>query len=102
MILVMITVDSMENAEKIAETLLEEKLAACVNMIPNVKSIYVWQGEKKIDTEILMFAKTEKDKFPSLVKRVKEMHPYELPEIVGIPVSYGLPEYIEWVKKSLV
>lgn len=102
MILVMITVDSMENAEKIAETLLEEKLVACVNIIPNVKSIYVWQGEKKIDTEILMFAKTEKDKFPSLVKRVKEMHPYELPEIVGIPVSYGLPEYIEWVKKSLV
>ena len=101
MILAIVTIDTWENAERITNILLDEKLSACINIIPGVKSIYIWQGEKKSDDEVIMLIKTEKNKFPDLVKRIKELHPYELPEIIGIPINYGLPEYLEWVKDSL-
>lgn len=101
MILAIVTIDTWENAERISNILLDEKLSACINIIPGVKSIYIWQGEKKSDDEVIMLIKTEKKKFPDLVKRIKELHPYELPEIIGIPINYGLPEYLEWVKDSL-
>ncbi|ACI19651.1 divalent-cation tolerance protein CutA [Dictyoglomus thermophilum] len=101
MILAIVTIDTWENAERISNILLDEKLSACINIIPGVKSIYIWQGEKKSDDEVIMLIKTEKNKFPDLVKRIKELHPYELPEIIGIPINYGLPEYLEWVKDSL-
>lgn len=101
MILAIVTIDTWENAERISNILLDEKLSACINIIPGVKSIYIWRGEKKSDDEVVMLIKTEKNKFPDLVKRIKELHPYELPEIIGIPINYGLPEYLEWVKDSL-
>ncbi len=101
MILTIVTIDSLENAEKIANVLLDEKLCACVNIIPETKSIYIWQGEKKVEREVIMLIKTDKNKFPELIKRIKELHPYELPEIIGIPINYGLPEYLEWIKSSL-
>lgn len=101
MILTVVTIDSLENAEKIANVLLDEELCACVNIIPEAKSIYIWQGEKKVEREVIMLIKTDKSKFSELVKRIRELHPYELPEIIGIPINYGLPEYLEWIKSSL-
>ncbi|ACK42508.1 MULTISPECIES: divalent-cation tolerance protein CutA [Dictyoglomus] len=101
MILTVVTINSLENAEKIANVLLDEKLCACVNIIPEAKSIYIWQGEKKVEMEVIMLIKTEKSKFSELVKRIRELHPYKLPEIIGIPINYGLPEYLEWIKSSL-
>lgn len=102
MILVLTSMDNIQNAEKIAHTLLDEKLAVCINILPNVKSIYTWQGEKRIEDEVIMLIKTEKSIFPEVIKRIKELHPYDLPEIIGLPINYGLPEYLEWIKSSLI
>lgn len=102
MMIVITTIDNIQNAEKIAHILIEEKLAVCINIIPNIRSIYIWQGEKKIEEEVIMVIKTEKDMFPNVIKRLKELHPYDLPEIIGLPINYGLPEYLEWIKVSLI
>lgn len=100
--LIITSIDNVQNAEKIAHTLLDEKLAVCINIIPNIRSIYMWQGEKKLEEEVIMFIKTEKNTFPEVLKRLKELHPYDLPEIIGLPISYGLPEYLEWIRNSLI
>ncbi|HOP95727.1 MAG TPA: divalent-cation tolerance protein CutA [Dictyoglomaceae bacterium] len=101
MFLVISTLGKIEDAEKIANILLEEKLIACANIIPNVKSFFYWNQEKQETEEVILLLKTDKEKFSSLVKRLKELHPYELPEIIGIPVNYGLPEYLTWIKESV-
>lgn len=101
MMLCIITVDKEETAEKIVDSLLDEHLIACGNIIPNVKSYFYWNNEKQNTNEVIVLLKTDKIKFPDLVKKIKELHPYELPEIIGIPISYGLPEYIKWVEDSV-
>ncbi|HPU44273.1 MAG TPA: divalent-cation tolerance protein CutA [Dictyoglomaceae bacterium] len=101
MFLVISTLGKLNDAEKIANILLEEKLIACANIIPDVKSFFYWNQEKQETGEVILLLKTDKEKFSSLVKRLKELHPYELPEIIGIPVNYGLPEYLTWIKESV-
>jgi periplasmic divalent cation tolerance protein len=99
--LCIITVDKEETAEKIVDSLLDEHLIACGNIIPNVNSYFYWNNKKQNTNEVIVLLKTDKSKFPDLVKKIKELHPYELPEIIGIPISYGLPEYIKWVEDSV-
>jgi periplasmic divalent cation tolerance protein len=84
-------------AGTIAETLLREGLAACVNAVPGIASVYLWQGEIQRDSEVLLLIKSTQARLAELTERVREIHPYELPEIVALPVSGGLPDYLQWV-----
>ncbi|GBF36162.1 MAG TPA: divalent-cation tolerance protein CutA [Methanothermococcus okinawensis] len=100
-IIVFITVPNLEVGEKIGNTLVEEKLAACVNIIPEIKSVYFWKGNVENDNEHLLIIKTRKDKFKSLEKKIKEIHPYEVPEIVAIPIVLGSTDYLNWIDETL-
>lgn len=86
-----------EIALKIARALIERKLAACVNILAECTSIYRWQGKLETATEVPMLIKTRAAIYPDLEAAIKSLHPYELPEIVAVPVECGLPEYLEWV-----
>ncbi len=101
-IVVLITTGSQEEALKIARTLVEEKLAACVNVIPMVSSFYWWEGKVQEDRESLMVAKTAASLFPTLEKRVRELHSYTVPEIIAIPIREGYKGYLDWVADSVL
>ncbi len=88
-------------AEELSRKLVEEKLAACVNIVKEVDSIYWWRGEVKRDSESLLILKTELGLLGKLVKRVKELHPYDVPEIIAIPIVGGNPDYLKWISDSL-
>jgi periplasmic divalent cation tolerance protein len=92
-----VTVPDLERAEQIARTLVGERLAACVNILPGVRSIYRWEGEMHVDEEVLCLIKTRADGFPALAERVKALHPYQVPEILAFEVTEGSPAYLEWV-----
>ncbi|HUP23932.1 MAG TPA: divalent-cation tolerance protein CutA [Thermoanaerobaculia bacterium] len=96
-ILVLSTAGSMEEGERIARALVEERLAACVNLVPGVRSVYRWRGEVQSDAEVLLVIKTVRERFPALRARVRELHSYELPELVCIEPSGGEEEYLAWV-----
>ncbi len=100
-IIVLVTTSSKQEAEKIIQSLLEEKLIACANIIGPVHSLFWWQG--KIDTaqEHLILMKTRKDLFDKLSERVKALHSYEVPEIIALPIVEGTKDYLEWLNKSL-
>jgi len=88
------------DAGRIARTLVEEKLAACVNVVEGVRSIYWWQGRVEEDGETLLVAKTLLSLMPRLIERVKEIHPYTVPEIIALPIIAGNPEYLAWMEES--
>lgn len=89
-----------EVASQLAETLVTRQLAACVNIIPGVQSVYQWQGKLQQDAEVLMMIKTRSDCFEALQALVIEQHPYELPEIIAVPLTQGLPAYLGWIDSS--
>jgi periplasmic divalent cation tolerance protein len=84
-------------AEHIAEALVGEGLAACVNALPGLTSVYRWHGKVQRDSEVLLVIKTTQDRLHELTERVRRLHPYELPEIIAVPVCGGLPDYLQWV-----
>jgi periplasmic divalent cation tolerance protein len=96
-ITVFITAPNEEDAAKISRTLVGERLAACVNIIRSVRSIYRWQGRVEDEQEVLMIVKTKRDLFERLQERVKELHSYKVPEIIGLPVIEGSKEYLDWL-----
>lgn len=96
-IVVFITASNEEEALKIARALVESRLAGCVNIIKNVRSIYSWQGKIEDNSEVLMIAKTQKDLFDSLSKKVKELHSYITPEVIALPIIAGSEEYLKWL-----
>lgn len=87
-------------AGRIAEELVASRLAACVSQLPQLSSTYVWEGHVEHQSEVLLLIKTTALVYSRLESRLREMHPYELPEILAVPVSKGLPEYLSWVYKS--
>src|SRR4051812_42015159 len=89
-------------AEKIARTLVEQKLAACVNILAPCASVYRWQGKIETADEIPLLIKTRSEIFPEVETAIKELHPYELPEIVAVPVAHGSSEYLEWINAATV
>jgi periplasmic divalent cation tolerance protein len=97
-ILVLSTASSVEEAERIARALVDERLAACVNVVPGVRSIYRWQGAVHTDAEVSLFIKTVAERFPALRERVRELHSYELPELVCLELEDGDPDYLAWVR----
>ena len=100
-ILVYITTPNAEEAKKIASSLVQEKLAACANILPQISSVFYWDGALEQSNEALLLLKTSQEKFAALQQRVKELHSYELPCIVALPLSAGLPEYLNWIKQEI-
>ena len=96
-LLVCCTAPDPDTAHELARTLVEERLAACVNVVPGLRSLYRWQGKVHEDAEALLLLKTTAVRYQALQERLRALHPYELPEIVAVPVSAGLPAYLEWV-----
>ena len=97
-IVVLITVPSVEVGEAIAQTLLEKRLAACVNRLAPMHSLYTWEGKTSTDEELLLIVKSRADLFADqLVPAVKAVHPYQVPEIIALPVVLGSPDYLDWI-----
>ncbi|MFC6591569.1 divalent-cation tolerance protein CutA [Deinococcus lacus] len=99
MLVVMVTVPA-EAAEAIAHSLVQERLAACVQA-GAVQSVYRWQGEVKESREVLLLIKTAGERYTELERRIQELHPYDLPEIVALPVDRALPEYQSWLMSAV-
>ena len=90
-----------DKAREIGRLLVTERLAACVNILSApVESIYTWQGQQEETTETLTLFKTTRAAFPGLQERLRALHPYEVPEIIALPLAAGLPEYLRWVGES--
>ena len=94
---VYMTAGSKEEAKKIAAALVTSKLAACVNILDNMNSIYFWEGEVQDDEEIVMIAKTTQAHVPELIEKVKSMHSYDCPCIVALPVVGGHQPFLDWI-----
>jgi periplasmic divalent cation tolerance protein len=86
---------------RIANTLVEEKLAACVNRLPRVSSTYRWEGKVQSETETLLMIKTAERLLEPLGKRIRELHPYELPEVIALPIEGGSERYLAWLGQSV-
>lgn len=90
-----------DTAEKIAQRLVMDQLAACVNILPGILSVYTWQGQVESAQEHLLLVKSRKDRYQALEKTIRDNHPYEIPEIIAIPIETGLPEYLHWIDSCL-
>lgn len=99
-IVVLVTTKDVNEAEEIAGELVKEGLAACVNIVNKVRSIYKWQGEICRDTEALCIIKTVSGNFEKLKAKVKSKHSYTVPEVVGLPITVGSEKYLEWLSKE--
>jgi len=99
-IVIYITAPDEDEAARIARALVEARLAACVNILRNVRSIYTWQGNIEDDSEVLMVVKTKRNLFDTLSAKVKELHSYDVPEIIALPVVEGSEEYLKWLRES--
>ena len=99
--IVLCTVPSEEVGASIAKTLVEERLVACVNIFPQVRSIYRWQGKIEDDRELLLIMKSERSRYPDLEQRVRALHPYEVCELLVLEVSAGSSPYIAWLSDSV-
>ena len=90
-----------EPAESLARFLVESHLAACVNILPGLTSIYPWEGKVEIGSESLLLIKTERTVYAKLETALRERHPYQVPEIVAIDINHGLPDYLNWISQWL-
>jgi periplasmic divalent cation tolerance protein len=99
--IVLCTTPDRETAELIADTLVSQQLAACVNILPGVTSVYRWQGAIEHGEELLLVIKTSQRVWPMLEAQIQALHPYELPEIVAVPIKTGEAEYIQWLENSI-
>jgi periplasmic divalent cation tolerance protein len=98
---VLCTVGSEEDAERIATTVVEQGLAACVNVVPGIVSVYRWKGEVQRDEERLLVIKTTSARFEALRRAIVELHPYDVPEVIELPVERGHGPYLEWIEASV-
>jgi periplasmic divalent cation tolerance protein len=98
--IVLSTAGSADEAQKIARHLVEHRLAACVNIVPRIESIYRWQGKVESNQEWLLLIKTTAEKFPAVRDALRELHSYELPECIAISIEDGSPDYLQWIDDS--
>ncbi len=96
--MVYMTAADEDEAGRIGRALVEERLAACVNVIPGMRSYYRWQGEVQDDSEVVMIAKTREALLDALVARVKELHSYDCPCVVALPIAAGNPDFLAWIE----
>ncbi len=100
-IIVFVTCESKEQAEHIAQTLVTEKLAACVNVLPGIRSCYVWEQKLNWSEEVLLLIKTTRGRFGPMQDRIRALHTYDVPEIVGVTIGDAFDKYIQWVGSSV-
>ena len=100
-VIVLTALGAPRDAERIARALVDERLAACVNVVPGVVSIYRWKGAVEQETELLLVIKTVAERVDALKARLLELHPYELPEVVVIPIGGGHGAYLEWIAQQV-
>ncbi|GAB4844922.1 hypothetical protein Ancab_038313 [Ancistrocladus abbreviatus] len=99
-IVVYVTVPNKEAGKKLAESIVKERLAACVNRVPGIESVYEWKGEIQTDSEELLIIKTRESLLGALTEHVKANHEYDLPEVIALPITGGNVPYLEWIKNS--
>ncbi len=100
-ILVLCTINDFDKAKSISRELLEKKLIACSNIIPQITSIYTWEDKLVEDTEYLMFLKTKQQLFPEVKEAIMQLHPYDVPEIISVKLDAGSEEYFKWINESV-
>lgn len=98
--LIYTTINNEEDAKKIANYLIEEQIVACVNIIPNVQSIYRWKGKIEEEREFLLIAKTVDENIIKAINKIKKLHNYEIPDIISIPINNGYSEYLDYIKRE--
>ena len=98
----MITTGNAEEAEKISKTLVKRRLAACVNILPEVSSRYWWQDKLETATESMLLVKTKQSLLPEIVKSVKKIHSYSVPEIIALPIVAGSQAYLDWIDSETI
>ena len=100
-VVVLVTSGSLPECEKIATALVEKRLAACVNVVPNIRSFYRWEGKIQDDQEFLMIVKTFRGRFSELRAEVERLHSYQVPEIICLPIVEGAAAYLQWVEECV-
>ena len=100
-VIVFVTCESKEQAETIAESVVTGKLAACVNVMPGIRSCYVWENKLTWSNEVLLLIKTTRGRFDQLQDRIKELHSYAVPEIVSVTIEDAFEKYVEWIDSSV-
>ncbi|HEY49148.1 MAG TPA: divalent-cation tolerance protein CutA [Dehalococcoidia bacterium] len=99
-LVILITAGSHDEARKIADALVSQRKAACVNIVPRVNSLFWWENKLEEDEESLLLVKTRAELFPEVMNLVREIHSYEVPEIIALPVIEGNPDYLAWLDKE--
>jgi periplasmic divalent cation tolerance protein len=100
-LVVLVTAPSEQTALEIAQALVDERLAACVSVVPRITSVYIWEGRREAVGESLLVIKTRGDGYEALQRRVLALHPYAVPEVLAVPVQAGAPDYLQWVHDSV-
>ena len=98
-IMIYCTCPDIETADRISRQLIRQHMAACVNQVTGVTSIYEWEGKIQQSNEVMIIIKSTEKRFDSIKKLVSEEHPYELPELIAVPITQGLPDYLEWINQ---
>ena len=99
-VVVLVPVASDDEGARIARAVVEERLAASANVIPGLRSFYRWKGVVEDSREVLVIAKTRRERLPQLIERIEALHSYEVPGIIALPIERGLPAYLEWIDAS--
>jgi len=100
--IILCTCPNKDTAKKLAELLVSHNLAACVNILPGITSVYTWEGEIETEQEHLLLIKTLYTHYQAIETLLFKHHPYEIPEIIALPIERGLPEYLEWINSCLL
>lgn len=101
-IVVLTTFDKREDADRVARILVERRLAACVQMVAPITSVYRWKGAVETAAETLCLIKTRRDLFPQIERAIAELHPYEVPELVALPIEMGAATYLKWIDAETI
>lgn len=100
-ILILSTAGTADEAGKIAEKLVQDRLVACVNILPGIQSIYRWKDEVQKEQEVLMIMKTTQQRFDEVQRAIRSMHSYEVPEIISFPLEHGSHDYLKWIENTV-
>ena len=98
---VYMTAGNRQEAEAVGAALVEAKLAACINIVENMTSMFIWQGAAQHETEVVVIAKTVAERVPALIEKVRSIHSYECPCIVCLPITDGNPDFLEWIAEEV-
>ena len=100
-IVIFVTTNSPRSAKKISQSLVKKKLVACSNIVNKIESVFRWKGKIEKSNEVLLILKTKKNLFDRIVQEVKDLHSYETPEIIALPIACGSEDYLEWIEKEV-